>query len=78
MKKEVDLETTPCAIAFAHPQVTMFYCEGHPQGATQDVRQATKYIGKKARNAGLDLVLSKYPQTDRKGLIFHFIPQGVQ
>jgi len=56
----------------------MFYCEGHPQGATQDVRQATKYIGKKARNAGLDLVLSKYPQTDRKGLIFHFIPQGVQ
>jgi len=70
----IELETTPAIIGFDHPQIALFYNQNHPQGATQNINEATRFTGKKEREDGMKEVMKKYPQCDRKKLIFTYLP----
>jgi len=71
---EIKLEDTPAVIGFATDRVTIFYCAGHPQGATDDINLATRFTGRVAREAAMTTILNKYPKCDRTGLMFTYIP----
>jgi len=71
MQIEVDLEKTSCV--FAHSKIeNLFYCENHPQGMTQNILEATKFVGKEQRKAGMAKLKEKYPQIKDGMIIFHY------
>jgi len=67
-----DPETTTCC--FAHPKIDgMYFCDDSPQGFTQNINHATKYMGKKARERGMKKVKERYSQIKDGMLIFCYI-----
>ena len=68
---EIDFENTTCV--FAHPKIdNLFFCEDNPQGMTQDIRHATKYMGEKSRTRGLEIVKERFPNIKDGMMIFYY------
>ena len=68
----VDFEKTPCV--FAHPRLDgVYFSDNSPQGLTQQIHQATKYTGEKARVSGFKKLKEKYPSIKDGDVIFCYI-----
>jgi len=63
-------EHITCVIT--HPNMQgVYYCEDSPQGLTQDLNTATKYMGHSSRIRGLNNMMERYP-TIKEGQIMFF------
>jgi len=68
----INLETVPCV--FAHPQIeNLFYCKESPQGMTQNIAAATKYVGGLARENGITELMERFPKIKQGQLIYTYI-----
>jgi len=68
----INLETTPCV--FSHPKIeNLFYCSNHPQGMTQNISMADRFVGAKQRMDGLKKVQERFSQLKEGSLIFTYI-----
>jgi len=68
----VNLETTPCV--FAHPKLhNLFYCDRHPQGMTQNMGEANRYVGAQARMEGVADMIKKFPKIKPGQVVFNYI-----
>jgi len=68
----MNLETTTCV--FAHPKMQgVYYCEDHPQGMTQDLNAATKFMGAASRSRGLKGLHERFPQIKDGQVIFFYL-----
>jgi len=65
-------EQVTCVIT--HPNMQgVFYCEDSPQGLTQDLNLATKYMGSDSRTRGLKNMLERYPKMKEGQAMFFYL-----
>jgi len=65
-------ETTTCV--FAHPKMQgLYYCKDHPQGMTQDINTATKFMGAVSRSRGLKELRERFPKIKDGQVIFFYL-----
>jgi len=68
----VDLDKTPCV--FAHPKLNnLFYCSRHSQGMTQNIAEADRFVGAKARIDGVSSMLQRFPNIKRGQVLFTYL-----
>lgn len=67
-----DTETTTCV--FTHPKLQgVYYSTDVPTGFTENLAQASKFMGAKSRNRGLKDLQEKFPQIKEGEILFFYL-----